>query len=111
LFDLGIPLTQRDAVAPDLIASLSLPAPLNDGPSRILVDAPPPPIAEVAALASAPPNSLQAALTRMASLLPSRSYTPAAMLTAPLPLQAPVPETVARARSNAVLNICDFLGL
>jgi phospholipase C len=47
LFELGPPLTPRVAAAPDLLSALSLEAPENDGPERILVEQPPLSTAEI----------------------------------------------------------------
>jgi phospholipase C len=70
LFDLGAPLTRRDAAAPDLLAALSLPGPTNTGPPSLQVPAPDSTNDSVAAAHEEPPNHLQQALAEMASHLP-----------------------------------------
>lgn len=78
LFSLGNPLTNRDRAAPDLIDSLSLLNPTNDGPLR--VDYPDPEANEdvVRALSNAAPNHQQDALSRMAQQLPPAPISEAA---------------------------------
>ncbi len=70
LFDLGAPLTQRDAAAPDLLGALSLLDPENDGPDRIDATPAQPSASEVAQRAAAPGNSNQVNLCRAASEMP-----------------------------------------
>lgn len=71
LFDLGPPLTGRDAVAPDLLGPLSLEAPDNDGPATIPPPTFQPTAGQVIKLAGAPPNKMQEVLCKMAAHLPS----------------------------------------
>jgi phospholipase C len=70
-FPLGGPLGNRDAVAPDLAAALTLPGPNNSGPERI--DALPyvPSPAEVATARTAPLNKHQRSLLQLAAHLPA----------------------------------------
>jgi phospholipase C len=82
LFDLGKPLTRRDAAAPDLLAALSLPGPTNPGPPSLEVPAPDSTNASVAAAHEEPPNHLQQALAEMASHLPPGTANVAAHITA-----------------------------
>jgi phospholipase C len=71
LFHLSGPLTQRDAVAPDLLGPLSLNDPDNDGPASVAATSAQPSPEEVAKRASAPPNHMQKSLCEMASHLPA----------------------------------------
>jgi phospholipase C len=96
LFDLGAPLTARDAAAPNLLGCLTLPEPTNLGPPNIPPTAKEPSRDEVAALEARPPNNMQQSLCRLATVLPDTpenaafhkaamaSGTPAA-ITPPLP--------------------------
>lgn len=71
LFDLGDPLTRRDAAAPDLLHALSLDTPSNSGPANLQVPAPDVSNEAVLAAHEEPPNHLQQALAEMASHLPA----------------------------------------
>jgi phospholipase C len=71
LFDLGEPLTKRDAVAPDFLHGLNLEAPTNDGPASLQIPAPDTTNESVMAAHEQPPNHLQQALAEMASHLPA----------------------------------------
>ncbi len=71
LFDLGAPLTARDAVAPDLLHALSLATPSNTGPASLPLPSPIVTDAEVASAALSRPNSMQQALAQMATHLPA----------------------------------------
>jgi phospholipase C len=71
LFDLGAPLSEREAVAPDLLHALSLDAPDNPGPESLQLPSPIVTDAQVASAALSPPNSLQQALGQMGSHLPA----------------------------------------
>lgn len=93
LFDLGEPLTGRDAVAPDLLDALGLDEPLNDGPPRLDPSAIQPSGDEVAVRAAAPPNHMQTALCEMAAHLPA---SPAAAVG--VPGSAPVRDAAAPAK-------------
>ena len=70
LFDLGSPLTRRDAVAPDVLHALSLEGPSNAGPDSLQVPAPNITNEAVAAAHVGPPTHLQKALAEMTSHLP-----------------------------------------
>jgi phospholipase C len=70
LFDLGEPLTHRDAVAPDLLGALSLNDPTNDGPDHIDPTPAQPTVAEVQQRAAAPGNSNQRNLCRAVAAMP-----------------------------------------
>jgi phospholipase C len=70
LFDLGSPLTRRDAVAPDVLHALSLEGPSNAGPDSLQVPAPNITNEAVAAAHAGPPTHLQKALAEMTSHLP-----------------------------------------
>ena len=62
LFDLGPPLTPRVATAPDLLSALSLAAPDNAGPDRLLVQEPQDAAEHSRALRRRPENRHQANL-------------------------------------------------
>jgi phospholipase C len=70
LFDLGPPLTARDAAAPDLFGALSLADPVNDGPPRLDPTPAQPSRGEVVQRAAAPGNSNQRNLCRAAAAMP-----------------------------------------
>lgn len=110
LFDLGGPLTARDAQAPDLLGPLSLALPTNDGPARVSAaeQAPEPAPAQVQAHAAATPNHMQAALSQAARLLP---LTPPSVPPPPAPLPPQVHPTVATAAADAIARVNNFLGL
>ena len=82
LFDLGAPLTARDAVAPDLMSALSLENPDNDGPPSVDPGGPTPSSEEIAKSAAAPPNHMQKSLCAMAAHLPPSPATAGAHLSA-----------------------------
>lgn len=106
------PLTARDAAAPDLIGALDT-QPDNDGPLRIVAPAPPPDAAEVARVASKPPNDLQKSLSGAAALLPTIGANVAAhieRLTA-APPTLPQHDTVAVAAGAVEAHVRAFLGL
>ncbi len=111
LFDLGSPLTARDDVAPDLLNTLSLENPTNDGPASIPATAPSASISELEQHANARPNDMQAALSQMAAQLPSGPLAGGVALPPPAALNTPVPDTVARAHSNSILQVKAFLGI
>lgn len=75
IFDLGGPLTARDAAAPDLLGPLSLEEPQNDGPANVTAIQVQPSREEIDKAANAPPNHLQEHLCRMAQH-PSTSGLP-----------------------------------
>jgi phospholipase C len=70
LFDLGSPLTHRDADAPDLVDCLSLASPDNDGPRDLSLPTIGPPPAEIAEAQKEPPNNMQNSLATLAMRLP-----------------------------------------
>jgi phospholipase C len=112
LFDLGAPLTRRDAAAPDLLAALSLPGPSNAGPASLEVPAPDTSNASVAAAHEEPPNHLQRALAEMASHLPSGTANVASHITAlnkPGPVPTPELATVGEALEHAQAGLQRFL--
>ena len=71
LFDLGEPLTRRDAVAPDLLPALSLTSPSNAGPASLTFPTVTPTAGEIASAHQAAPNDLQQSLACLASALPA----------------------------------------
>jgi phospholipase C len=114
LFDLGGPLTGRDAVAPDLLDALRFEGPLNDGPQTITPPGGAPTAEEVAAAVQAPPNSLQRSLCSLAAHLPAGSAVVAGHLSA---LQqgivtpvAPAFDTVERAAAYVEARVKSFIG-
>jgi phospholipase C len=110
LFDLGEPFTGRDAVAPDLLGSLSLDDPTNDGPPSVSSAAIQPTAAELQKQASAPPNHMQAALSRASAQLSATPPTSLADVPAPGPQgETPFAE-VGTAAKTAISRIKDFLG-
>jgi phospholipase C len=99
LFDLGDPLTKRDAVAPDLLGPLSLADPTNDGPASVTAPAAVPSAAEVSKLESRAPNHMQQSLCELATrLLPS----PIAAAAGTVPAVTPPLGDVKTAASYAV---------
>jgi phospholipase C len=74
-FDLGAPLTKRDASAPDLDDILTLANPTNIGPPQVkaLPYAPSPQAAAIAQ--NKPPNGMQKALVGLAASMPSAPGT------------------------------------
>ena len=70
LFDLGEPLSARDAAAPDLLPALSLSSPDNLGPDTVGTAPIRPSPAEVADAASASPSGMQQGLVALAGHLP-----------------------------------------
>jgi phospholipase C len=73
LFDLGEPLTARDAVAPDLLSALSLQSPSNPGPRSLNLPTISPTDQELIAAHQAKPNDLQQSLAHLATNLPAGS--------------------------------------
>lgn len=73
LFDLGDPLTRRDAVAPSLLPVLSLQEPANPGPKSIPISGTAPTTGDLARATDAPPNGMQQALAAFAQTLPANS--------------------------------------
>jgi phospholipase C len=114
LFDLGDPLTGRDAVAPDLIGALSLDQPDNDGPAEIIAADFPPPVAAVEKAASAPPNKMQQALCRTAAHLPIAAAEIgthiSALSSGTLKPSAPLLNEVGEAANYVAARMRSFLG-
>ena len=71
LYDLGRPLTRRDAAAPDVLHALSLPEPSNDGPDSLTLPTISPSEELLMAAHQAPPNAMQQALAHLATILPA----------------------------------------
>ncbi len=84
LFDLGLPLTGRDAVAPDLFSPLSLENPENDGPESVTPTPAQPSPKEVNKAANLPPNHMQQHLCRMVKELPIDASIIAALKVPPI---------------------------
>ena len=82
LFDLGEPLTRRDAAAPDLLAALSLGGPSNAGPPNLALPAIAPTDDEIASAHQSAPNDLQRSAAHLASILPSALAMDAELLSA-----------------------------
>lgn len=108
LFGLGVPFSNRDAAAPDVLSALSLAVPSNDGPAMVSAHASRPSTADIVARAKAQPNAMQQTLARMAASLPPK---PLAAVPLPAPMAARAPETVATACVDAVMRVSAFLGL
>jgi phospholipase C len=105
------PLTRRDAAAPDLLSSLTLAVPGNEGPPRVDPSLMQPAPADVAERAQAEPNGMQASLSAAAAALPSTPPTSATTIPAPAELPDVSFPTVAIAHANATANTNRFLGL
>jgi phospholipase C len=69
-FGLGVPLSDRDAVAPDLECALSLSAPLNLGPLTLEAHSYVPSPAELELAKQIPLNGMQRCLLELAHMLP-----------------------------------------
>ncbi len=82
IFDLGPPLTARDAAAPSLLPALSLPAPTNAGPAALAAPAYAPAGADLAQALAAVPNDIQRALGALAAHLPADALGIGAQLAA-----------------------------
>ncbi len=72
-FGLGAPLSERDAVAPDLDDVLSLPQPSNLGPPSVAAHPYVPTPTDVALAQQKPLNAMQRGLVKLAANLPSTS--------------------------------------
>ena len=111
LFNLGLPLTRRDEVAPDLLTCLSLPAPQNTGPRDLPMPIVSPSASDLLNAHQAMPNGMQQSLAQAASRLPmGASGVPAhvsGLINAP-----PIPSfgTAGDALDNAKQNLARFLG-
>jgi phospholipase C len=102
------PLTQRDAVAPTLLPSLSLAVPSNDGPASVDATVAQPAVSELEARASSVPNGMQATLSSASVVLPLAP--PAGAVPAPV---TPPPKgypSVAVAQAAATTRTQQFLG-
>ena len=73
LFDLGAPLTGRDAAAPDLLHALSLASPSNSGPASLAFPTVAPTADEIASAQRAAPNDLQQSILHLGAALPAGS--------------------------------------
>jgi phospholipase C len=111
LFSLGDALTNRDRVAPDLLGPLSLENPTNDGPTHIDFKSPAVDVDAIRALGYAAPNGHQAALSRMAQLLPSGPISEEAGMSEARVQSEIGFETVVAAGLDAVSRVKSFLGL
>ncbi|RFB79256.1 alkaline phosphatase family protein [Methylovirgula sp. 4M-Z18] len=112
LFQLGAPLSQRDAVAPDLLDALSLPAPTNDGPDSIPVPMVSSSADEIAAALNAPANDFQKALAKLADNLPDGLAFVKTQIDAlaTSPGTGAAPDTVAEALKVVMNGLERFLG-
>ena len=106
------PLTARDAAAPDLLGALGT-QPANDGPARIVAPTPPPAAAEVARVASKPPNDLQMSLAGTAVHLPTLGANIAAHIQrlSAAPPELPQHDTVQLAAGAVEAHVKAFLGM
>jgi phospholipase C len=112
LFDLGPPLTGRDAAAPDLLDPLSLNDPTNDGPSSVTPPTGSPTTTELQQRAAAPANHMQAALSRAAVQLGATPPTAPADVPAPSPQGGnPTFAEGALAARDVIDRVAAFLGL
>jgi phospholipase C len=110
LFDLGDPLTRRDAVAPTLLGALDLPDPGNDGPRAI--ELPPAiPLDVVALAAKAVPQQYLTLLSLVARLLPAAPLAAGAAPPVRQRLVETVPDNVLTTGLQAVARVKSFLGL
>ena len=111
LFDLGDPLTARDAVAPTLLCALNLPTPTNSGPESVAASLGTPSPALLVARGDAPPNGMQATLTAAATLLPDAPPATSSDVPSPSTIPANTYPTVATAQNNATARTNGFLGI
>jgi phospholipase C len=104
-------LTPRDAAAPDLLSALD-PSQYNEGPPSITAPAVPPTPAQVAALASKPPNDLQKSLSSAAMMLPAAGTNLGAHINQLKSAVStpPLHSTVAAAASDVAAVVKAFLG-
>jgi phospholipase C len=112
LFDLGKPLTKRDAVAPDLLSALSLKTPSNQGPTSLKLPTVTPTDEELLAAHQAKPNDLQQSLAHLASNLPAGSASVAtykANLAALQPQGQSQFQTVEQALNSVETGLARFL--
>jgi len=111
VFDLGTPLTARDAMAPSLVPALSLPGPTNNGPATLTAKPVVPLASQVAARAAVPPNGMQAALSAAAAMLPTAPPVASGNVPGPAALAVNRYLTVATAQNNATARTNQFLGV
>jgi phospholipase C len=111
LFSLGPPLTGRDAVAPDLLGALNLPAPMNDGPSIVAAAQPAVSSPQVALHGLQPLNRMQHGLGQMAASLPATAPNALSQVPPPAPLSGRTYPNVVTAAINAVAQTKSFLGI
>jgi phospholipase C len=106
-----VPLTARDAAAPDLLDALDAEA-TNDGPDSIVAPAIPPAPQQVARVAAKPPNDLQRSLSTAASNLPTAGADLAAhaQRLSSVPDIAPQHATVGDAAADVSAHMEAFLG-
>jgi phospholipase C len=110
IFSLGPPLTGRDAVAPDLLGALNLPAPMNNGPASVGTASLTVSTDLVQQLAEKAPNSMQQRLAQMAASLPAQTPEPGDEIPTPKPLSDRSYSSVAHAALNASAQVKSFLG-
>jgi phospholipase C len=105
------PLTERDKVAPDLLAALDA-EPGNDGPASIKAPAIPPAPVQVARAAAKPPNNLQQSLSGLAVQLPTVGADIGAHIQRlnSVPDIVPVHATVGEAAASVLGHMQAFLG-
>jgi phospholipase C len=105
------PLTERDKVAPDLLAVLDAEAG-NNGPASITAPAIPPAPEQVARAAAKPPNDLQKSLSALAVQLPTVGANVGAHIQrlVAVPDIVPVHATVGDASSSVLGHMQAFLG-
>jgi hypothetical protein len=104
-------LTERDAVAPDLLVALDA-EPGNDGPASITAPAIPPAPAQVARAAAQPPNDLQRGLSTLAVQLPTVGAKIGAhtQRLVSVPDVVPLHATVGEAAASVLGHMQAFLG-
>ena len=113
LFSLGDPLTARDAVAPDLLPALSLPAPTNTGPQSLAMPSASASQAELLAAVQGPPNEMQRSLAQAAQKLPAGAASipdHVRRLSRAKPIAPPAPATAEEARELALTGVRRFIG-
>ncbi|MET1028124.1 MAG: alkaline phosphatase family protein [Dongiaceae bacterium] len=111
LFNLGGKLTERDAVAPDLLGPLSLATPTNDGPAQIAVPKPTADQQTVRTLAHGAPNFHQNALSLMARRLPPAPLPPGSPMPAPQSILGQGFDNTIEAVQDGISRVKSFLGL
>jgi phospholipase C len=111
LFNLGEKLTDRDGAAPDLLDSLSLESPLNDGPAQIDVSVPIIVHANLSESCIATPNGHQDVLSRMSQYLPSGPLACGERPPDPQPLSNAGYDKSVAAGLDASRRVKSFLGV